>query len=76
MTRDLKVLRERKKKLGLSDRKVAELSGVPFDMVKNIFSSETISIAGRTLLAIERALYPDEMPDPENMESVESTLTE
>ena len=68
MARDLKTLRERKKELGFTNREVADLSGIPLGTVQKFFSGATRSPGSRTLLAIERALYPKETPDPENAE--------
>ena len=56
--RDIQLLKERKKELGLTNQEVADLSGVPLGTVQKVFSGATRSPGSKTLLAIEKALFP------------------
>ena len=58
--RDLQTLREKKKALGLTNALIADLSGVPLGTVQKVFSGVTKSPGSRTILAIERVLFPQE----------------
>ena len=49
-------LKERKKALGYSDIRLAELSGVPLGTVQKVFSGATSAPGRATLLALERVL--------------------
>ena len=49
----------RKKELGYSNKKIAELSGVPLGTVMKIFSGATKTPRHDTLKALEKALAPD-----------------
>ena len=51
----------RKKELGYSNKKLAELSGVPLGTVQRIFSGETQNPRYQALLALEKVLkYPEQ----------------
>ena len=52
----IQVLREKKKLLGLSNKQIAELSGVPLGTVQKIFSGETETPRYKTLLEIDKAI--------------------
>ena len=52
-------LKERKRELGYSNEKVAELSGVPLGTVQKIFGGATSAPRYDTLKKIETALFPD-----------------
>ena len=52
-------LKERKRELGYSNEKVAELSGVPLGTVQKIFGGATSAPRYETLKKIERALFPE-----------------
>ena len=51
-------LRRRKAELGLTNRALAELSGVPLGTVQKVLAGETRSPREKTLYALERALAP------------------
>lgn len=53
---DIETLRKRKKELGLTNRQVADFSGVPLPTVQKIFSGATKSPQLMTVLALEKAL--------------------
>lgn len=55
---DIDKLKERKKDLGYTNRKIAELSGVPLGTVQKIFGGETKAPRRDTYLAIRDVLYP------------------
>ena len=61
--RDVEALKARKKELDLTNQEIADLSGVPLGTVQKVFSGATRSPGSRTLLAIERALFPKEAED-------------
>ena len=54
----LKEMLERKKELGYSNRKIAELSGVPLGTVMKVFSGATQSPRHETIAALEKVLKP------------------
>ena len=56
---NLEKMKERKKELGYSNVKIADLSGVPLGTVQKIFSGETSSPRYDTLLALEQILFKD-----------------
>ncbi len=51
-------LKEKKKELGYSNAKLAELSGVPLGTIQKIFGGTTSAPRRSTLLALERILCP------------------
>ena len=51
-------LKEKKKELGYSNAKLAELSGVPLGTIQKIFGGSTSAPRRSTLLALERILAP------------------
>ena len=53
---DIRELREKKKSLGYSNEKIAELSGVPLSTVQKVFAGVTQQPRYDTLAALERAL--------------------
>lgn len=53
---DIEELKKRKKKTGLTNAQIAELSGVPFSTVNKVFSGATDNPRYRTYLAIEAVL--------------------
>ena len=53
---DLAEMRQRKKEAGLTNARIAELSGVPFSTVNKVFSGATDNPRYRTYLAIEAVL--------------------
>lgn len=53
---DVRELKEKKKSLGYSNEKIAELSGVPLSTVQKIFAGVTQQPRYDTLTALERAL--------------------
>lgn len=55
---DIRELKERKKNLGYSNERIAELSGVPLSTVQKIFAGVTQQPRYDTLAALERALDP------------------
>ena len=55
---DIDKLKERKKDLGYTNRKIAELSGVPLGTVQKIFGGDTKAPRRDTYLAIRDVLYP------------------
>lgn len=56
---DIAELRKRKKEAGLTNARIAELSGVPFSTVNKVFSGATDNPRYRTYLAIESVLAAD-----------------
>lgn len=55
---DVGGLKEKKRSLGYSNEKIAELSGVPLSTVQKIFAGVTQQPRHETLAALERALDP------------------
>ena len=55
---DIRELKEKKKSLGYSNEKIAELSGVPLSTVQKVFAGVTQQPRYDTLAALERALDP------------------
>ncbi len=55
---DIDKLKERKKDLGYTNKKIAELSGVPLGTVQKIFGGETKAPRRDTYFAIRGVLYP------------------
>lgn len=53
---DIEELKRRKKRAGLTNAQIAELSGVPFSTVNKVFSGATDNPRYRTYLAIETVL--------------------
>ena len=53
---NIEKMKQRKRELGYSNAKIAELSGVPLGTVQKIFSGETTSPRYTTLLALEQVL--------------------
>lgn len=53
---DIAEMRKRKKEAGLTNARIAELSGVPFSTVNKVFSGATNNPRYRTYLAIEAVL--------------------
>lgn len=53
---DIAEMRQRKKEAGLTNARIAELSGVPFSTVNKVFSGATDNPRYRTYLAIEAVL--------------------
>lgn len=53
---DIEELKRRKKRAGLTNAQIAELSGVPFSTVNKVFSGATDNPRYRTYLAIEAVL--------------------
>lgn len=53
---ELKELRELKAKMGITNKEIAELSGIPFSTVNKIFSGATKNPGYASLLAIEEVL--------------------
>lgn len=53
-------MRERKRELGYTNEKIAEMSGVPIGTVQKIFGNVTKSPRRETILALEKVLKPDE----------------
>lgn len=53
---DIAEMRKRKKEAGLTNARIAELSGVPFSTVNKVFSGATDNPRYRTYLAIEAVL--------------------
>ena len=58
-TMTIQEMKARKKKLGYSNAKVAELSGVPLGTVQKIFSGATASPRYETIRALEKVLAED-----------------
>lgn len=58
--RDIQTLKKRKIELGLTNQEIADISGVPLGTVQKVFSGATKSPGSRTILLIEKALYPEE----------------
>ena len=56
---NLEKMKERKRELGYSNAKIADLSGVPLGTVQKIFSGETAAPRYTTLLALEQVLFKD-----------------
>ena len=52
-------LKNRKKELGYSNARLAELSGVPLGTIQKVFSGATAAPRRTTLLALERILCPE-----------------
>lgn len=53
---DMAEMKQRKKEAGLTNARIAELSGVPFSTVNKVFSGATGNPRYRTYLAIEAVL--------------------
>lgn len=53
---DIEELRQRKKEAGLTNARIAQLSGIPFSTVNKVFSGATDNPRYRTYLAIEAVL--------------------
>ena len=51
---NIKELKAKKNALGISNKKLAETSGVPIGTIQKVFSGETESPRYQTLIAIER----------------------
>jgi transcriptional regulator with XRE-family HTH domain len=52
-------LKKRKKEMGYSNAKLAELTGVPLGTIQKVFSGATAAPRRATLLALERILCPE-----------------
>jgi len=63
---------QKKKASGLSNRQIAELSGVPFGTVQRIFGGITKSPRSETLRALEKVLAPEIMPASEKVKALEN----
>ena len=57
-------MRARKKELGYSNKKLAELSGVPLGTLQKIFSGATAAPRYEAIAALERALRPESSSSP------------
>ena len=55
----IRELKEKKKELGYSNARLAELSGVPLGTIQKVFSGATAAPRRATLLALERILCPE-----------------
>ncbi len=55
-------MKQRKKELGLTNRQVADRSGIPLGTVQKIFSGATAAPREETLIALERLLRPQYRP--------------
>ena len=52
----IQILKEKKKTLGLTNRQISELSGIPLGTVQKIFSGETETPRYQTVLEIDKAI--------------------
>ena len=57
-------LKKRKKELGYTNEMIAELSGVPLGTVQKVMGGTTASPRYETVKKIEKALFPDGVPEP------------
>lgn len=60
-------LKKRKEELGMTTEALSKLSGVPVGTINKILTGETKSPRCNTLAALERVLFPEEVPAHQTM---------
>ncbi len=64
-------LKERKKELGYTNEMVAEKSGVPLGTIQKVFGGTTSAPRYDTLKKIEKALFPERIPYPDRLGTID-----
>ena len=68
-------LKQKTKELGLSYRRLSDISGVPVSTIQKVFSGATPSPRYETLQALERTLFPFHNPSENDNHSGMADLT-